>query len=252
MGPPPRSFAADAHDCIMVRVFGPTEYKVVARLIRAPERGLPSDRHPDRIERAAVLRAVKVWPGKGRAHGKVGATANLDSSCARRLCNTAGRGEETGFQVEQRNRSRKEERKEERKIAALKPLDNKSPIQGSGLVLPVCNTEAMQLHLDDIAAKVAPRAHAILIFDQAGWHGAKSLKTPSNVSLIPLPPRAPELNPQENIWQFMRANSLSNRVFKSYDDIVNHCCYAWNTLVDQPWKIMSIARRDWAAISQSL
>jgi hypothetical protein len=65
--------------------------------------------------------------------------------------------------------------------------------------------------------------------------------------LIPLPPRAPELNPQENIWQFMRANSLSNRVFKSYDDIVDHCCYAWNTLVDQPWKIMSIARRDWAA-----
>ena len=49
-----------------------------------------------------------------------------------------------------------------------------------------------------------------------------------------LPPRAPELNPQENIWQFMRANSLSNRVFKSYDDIVDHCCYAWNTLVDQP------------------
>lgn len=124
--------------------------------------------------------------------------------------------------------------------------------KGSGLVLPVCNAEAMQLHLDDIAAKVAPRAHAILIFDQAGWHGAKSLKTPSNVSLVPLPPRAPELNPQENIWQFMRANSLSNRVFKSYDDIVDHCCYAWNTLVDQPWKIMSIARRDWAKISQSL
>ena len=110
MGPPPRSFAADAHDCIMVRVLGPTEYKVVARLIRAPERGLPSDRHPDRIERAAVLGAVKVWPGKRRARGKFGATANLDSSCARRLCNTAGRGEETGFQVEQRNRSRKQER----------------------------------------------------------------------------------------------------------------------------------------------
>ena len=55
MGPPPRSFAADAHDCIMVRVFGPTEYKVVARLIRAPERGLPSDRHPDRPSGAIVL-----------------------------------------------------------------------------------------------------------------------------------------------------------------------------------------------------
>ncbi len=96
-------------------------------MIRATESGLPSDRHPDRIECAAVLRAVKVWPGKGRARGKVGATANLDSSCARRLCNTAGRGEETGFQVEQRNRSRKQERE----IAALKPLDNKDPIQGA-------------------------------------------------------------------------------------------------------------------------
>ena len=35
---------------------------------------------------------------------------------------------------------------------------------------------------------------------------------------------------------------LSNRVFKSFDDIVDHCCYAWNTLINQPWKIMSIAR----------
>src|SRR5436305_4679312 len=62
----------------------------------------------------------------------------------------------------------------------------------------------------------------------------------------------PELNGQENIWQFMRANWLSNRVFKSYDDIVDHCCFAWNTLTDQPWKIMSIARRDWAHVGQSI
>src|SRR5260370_35395683 len=89
MGPPPGSFAADAHECIMVRVPGPTEYKVVARLICAPESGLPSDRHPDRIECAAVLRAVKVWPGKSKAPGKVGGTANLDSPCALRRGNTA-------------------------------------------------------------------------------------------------------------------------------------------------------------------
>ena len=115
---------------------------------------------------------------------------------------------------------------------------------GAALVLPFCNTEAMQLHLDEIASKVTPGAHAILILDQAGWHGAKDLKIPSNISLLPLPPRSPELNRQENIWQFMRQNWLSNRVFKSFDDIVDHCCYAWNTLIDQPWKIMSIARRD--------
>jgi hypothetical protein len=61
MGPPLRSFAADAHCCIMV-LLAPTEYKVVARLI-ASESGLPSDRHPDRPKRAVVLEAVKVWPG---------------------------------------------------------------------------------------------------------------------------------------------------------------------------------------------
>ena len=93
---------------------------------------------------------------------------------------------------------------------------------------------------------------AVLVLDQAGWHGAKDLRIPSNLSLLPLPPRAPELNPQENIWQFMRQNWLSNRIFKSFDDIVDHCCYAWNTLIDQPWKIMAIARRDWALVGQSM
>jgi len=83
MGPPLRSFAADAHDCIMVRVHRPTAYKVVARLI-APASGLPSDRHPDRTKRAVVLGAVKLWPGKGGACRRVGATANLDSPSARR------------------------------------------------------------------------------------------------------------------------------------------------------------------------
>ena len=105
---------------------------------------------------------------------------------------------------------------------------------GAGLVLPACNTEAMQLHLDEIATKIIPGAHAIPLLDQAGWHGAKPLKVPSNISLLQLPPRAPELNGHENIWQFMRQNWLSNRIFKSFDDIVDHCCYAWNTLIDQP------------------
>jgi hypothetical protein len=123
---------------------------------------------------------------------------------------------------------------------------------GAALLLPACNSEAMQLHLDEIATKVSPGAHAILLLDQAGWHGAKILKVPSNITLMPLPPRAPELNGQENIWQFMRQNWLSNRIFKSFDDIVDHCCYAWNTLIDQPWKIMSVARRDWATMGYSM
>ena len=56
----------------------------------------------------------------------------------------------------------------------------------------------------------------------------------------------PELNPVENVWQFIRDNWLSNRVFKSYGDILDHCCYAWNSLIEQPWKIISIGTREWA------
>ena len=62
---------------------------------------------------------------------------------------------------------------------------------------------------------------------------------------MPIPSKSPELNPQENVWQFMRDNWLSNRVFDSYNEIVNHCCDAWNKLVDQPWRIMSLGLREW-------
>ena len=118
--------------------------------------------------------------------------------------------------------------------------------KGAGLVLPYCDTEAMQEHLAEISNAVDPGAHAVLILDQAGWHVTPKLRVPDNITLMFLPPRSPELNPVENLWQFMRDNWLSNRVFKDYDDIVDQCCRAWNRLVDQPWKIMSIGMRDWA------
>ena len=117
---------------------------------------------------------------------------------------------------------------------------------GAGLVLPRCNTDAMNLHLKEISLAVAAGAHAVLIVDQAGWHLANHLKVPDNITPMPLPSKSPELNPVENIWQFMRDNWLSNRVFTSYNDILDHCCFAWNQLIDQPWKIMSIGMREWA------
>ena len=131
------------------------------------------------------------------------------------------------------------------------------------VIEPMPARDAPTLNEEEAPGKVAGRlyqiagfrhvgAHAIVLLDQAGWHGGKVLKVPSNMSLMPLPPRAPELNPQENIWQFMRQNWLSNRIFKSFDDIVDHCCYAWNILIDQPWKIMSIARREWAVVGQPI
>jgi len=118
--------------------------------------------------------------------------------------------------------------------------------KGAGLVLPWCDTQAMNVHLDEISAAIDPGAHAVLVVDQAGWHLTPKLRLPKNISILPLPPRAPELNPVENVWQFMRDNWLSNRVFANYDQIVALCCDAWNKLVDQPWRIMSIGSREWA------
>ena len=93
---------------------------------------------------------------------------------------------------------------------------------------------------------VAPSAHAVVILDQAGWHLSGALVIPANITLLPLPSRAPELNPVENIWQYLRDNWLSNHVFNDYDDILGYCCNAWNQLIMRPRKIMSIGLREWA------
>jgi hypothetical protein len=127
-------------------------------------------------------------------------------------------------------------------FGAICPAEGK----GAALVMPRCNSEAMNLHLAEIASQVAPGAHAVVMLDQAGWHLSHKLAVPANISLLPLPPKCPELNPVENVWQFMRDNWLSNRIFSSYENIVHHCCHAWNCLVDQPWRIMSIGLRQWA------
>jgi len=66
---------------------------------------------------------------------------------------------------------------------------------GAAVVMPSANTQAMQHHLDEIARNLAPKAHAVLVLDQAGWHTTKKLRLPENLSLLPLPPKSPELNP---------------------------------------------------------
>jgi transposase len=68
----------------------------------------------------------------------------------------------------------------------------------------------------------------VLILDQAGWHTTTKLIVPKNITLLPLPPRSPEIKPVENIWQYIRDNRLSNPIFRSYDNIVAPSCKAWN------------------------
>jgi transposase len=76
------------------------------------------------------------------------------------------------------------------------------------------------------------------------------LRIPGNLALLPLPPRSPELNPAENLWQFLRQTFLSNRVFETYNAILNAACHAWNAVRDTPSRITSIGLRDWARTGQ--
>ena len=84
----------------------------------------------------------------------------------------------------------------------------------------------MALHLAEISRTVASGSHAVLPLDQAGWHTSTKLTVPPNITIIPLPPKAHELNPVENLWQFIRDNWPSNRIFQSYDDILDPACAA--------------------------
>jgi hypothetical protein len=120
---------------------------------------------------------------------------------------------------------------------------------GAAVVMPRADTQAMQHHLDEIARNLAPKAHAVVVLDQAGWHTTGKLRLPETISLLPLPAKSPELNPTENIWQFLRQNKLSNRDFGGYEAIVDAACEAWNSIVADPARITSIGTRQWAVIT---
>ena len=88
--------------------------------------------------------------------------------------------------------------------------------------------------------------HAIVVLDGAGWHGAKALRVPDNITLLRLPPCAPELDPLENVWASLRAKRLANSVFETSDEIVARCCDAWTFFADDTVKVRSITSRDYA------
>ena len=89
------------------------------------------------------------------------------------------------------------------------------PSQGkaAALIMPICNTAAINHHLSEISSQVAADAHAVVILDRAGWHRSQALVVPGNITLLELPPYSPELNPVERIWHYLRSHWLANTVF---------------------------------------
>ena len=123
--------------------------------------------------------------------------------------------------------------------AAVNPATGAS----SAMLAPTVNAAYMTEHLRFVGRQVAPGAHAVLVLDGAGWHVAKALEVPANITLLHLPPYSPKLNPVERVWAFLRGHYLSNRVFTDYDELFDVTAAAWNRLDED--RLKSICRTEW-------
>jgi len=106
------------------------------------------------------------------------------------------------------------------------------PKTGASVALqaPTVNTETMSVFLKMLSRKLRKKDQAVLIMDQAGWHKAKRLVIPANITVLYLPPYSPELNPIERLWSYLRSHFLSNRAYEDYDHMLDEQAKAWQTL----------------------
>lgn len=112
-------------------------------------------------------------------------------------------------------------------------------------MLPYANTEAMQIFLDRFAATIADDEHAVMVLDQAGWHASNALVVPDCVTLVPLPPYSPELNPVERVWLYLKQRFLSHRLHADYNAIVDAAATAWRRLTAETGRITSLCSYPW-------
>ncbi len=117
-----------------------------------------------------------------------------------------------------------------------------------GLILPRVDTDMMQIHLQEISKSVEKDYHALILVDRASWHTTEQIQLPKNITLIPLPPYSPELNPMEQLWQQLRKIKLSNASYDGYEEIVSAAVEAWTTFTDQSGAVKRLCSRDWAKI----
>jgi len=111
------------------------------------------------------------------------------------------------------------------------------------LVSPTVNTAYMNAHLDHLSRQVGRDRHVILVLDCAGWHMAKALKVPANMTFFHLPPYSPELNAAERVWAYLRQHYLSNRIFRDYDELFHQTTVAWNRLSQN--RLRSLCATSW-------
>ena len=117
--------------------------------------------------------------------------------------------------------------------------------QAFALVLPEVSTAAMQIFLDAFVETVPADEHAVMFLDQAGWHGAKALRVPGNVTLVAIPPYSPQLNPAERVWLYLKDKYLSLRLHADYDAVVDASGAAWRRLLAEAGRLASLTGYSW-------
>jgi transposase len=103
----------------------------------------------------------------------------------------------------------------------------------------------MQLFVDRFAATIGEDEHVAMVLDQAGWHGAKALIVPANITFVPLPPYSPELNPVERVWLYLKERFLSHRLHADYEAIAEAASAAWNRLVAETGRLTTLCSYPW-------
>lgn len=122
--------------------------------------------------------------------------------------------------------------------------------ESSALLSPTVNTHVMNAHLRFIGQQAGDQKHVVLVMDQAGWHVAKALKVPENITLFRLPPYSPELNPVERVWAYLKSHYTSNRAYNDYNHLFQCCTDAWNALDQQ--RLKTICHTSWITPADEL
>ena len=113
---------------------------------------------------------------------------------------------------------------------------------GFFLVMPYCNTDCMNLFLQELSKKYSDD-FIVLACDGARWHKSNTLQIPENIELVFISPYTPEMNPIEQIWEELREKGFKNQVFQTLDKVVERLCDVICNLTSDT--IKSITGRDW-------
>jgi transposase len=114
-------------------------------------------------------------------------------------------------------------------FAAVEPTSG----ENVALLAPRADTAIMNVFLQMLSEELQSPDHVVLIMDQAGWHKAKALQVPDNITILYLPPYSPELNPVERLWAYLRSHHLANRAYRDYEHLLEASSDAYRALTPE-------------------